>query len=120
MKYTPCEYLVWHGLPVIRRAIAECMINDHGLSQRKTAKKLGVSAPAVSQYLSGRRGNMDISDKEIRKEINKSAERIILQGDEVLVSETCRLCKIFLSKKIFFIREEDNHEIIKTLNDNGV
>jgi len=105
MKHTPCEYIVWHGLPVIRRAIAECMINDHGLNQRKTAQKLGVSPPAVSQYLSGRRGNMNITDNEIRKEINLSAERIILQGDEILVSETCRLCKIFISKKFFSFKK---------------
>lgn len=101
MKRTPCEYAVWNGLPIIRKAIAECMINDYGFSQRETAMKLGVSPPAVSQYLSGRRGKMNISDKKVLKEIKISAERIIRQGDEILVSETCRLCKILTSKGIF-------------------
>ena len=100
MKYTPCEYIVWHGLPVIRKGIAESMINDHGLNQRETAYKLGITPPAVSQYLAGKRGRMDIIDKEMCKEINISAKRIIQLGDEILASEICRLCKIFTSKNL--------------------
>ena len=101
MNHTPCEYIVWNGLPIIRKGIAVSMINEYGLSQNETAEKLELSPAAVSQYLSGKRGKMNVTDKEICKEINKSAERIIQLGDEILVSETCRLCKIFTSKKLF-------------------
>ena len=101
MKHTPCEYIVWYGLPIIRKEIVVRLINDYGLSQKETAEKLGISSGAVSQYLSGRRGKMNVVDKELCKEINISAERIIQQGDEILVSETCRLCKIFTSKNWF-------------------
>jgi predicted transcriptional regulator len=101
MKHTPCEYIVWNGLPVIRKEIAVSMIDDYGLSQKETAEKLGISPAAVSQYLSGKRGKMNITDKELCKQINKSAERIIQQGDGILVSEICRLCKISASKKLF-------------------
>ena len=101
MKHVPCEYIVWNGLPIIRKGIAVCMINDYGLSQKETAEKLGISPAAVSQYLSGKRGKINVTDKTISKEINKSAEKIIQQGDEILVSETCRLCKIFTSRNLF-------------------
>ncbi|MFE3845370.1 transcriptional regulator [Thermoplasmatota archaeon] len=98
MEQTPCEYIVWNGLPIIRKGIAESMINDYGLSQSETAEKLCVSPAAVSQYISGKRGKTTITDIEMREEINKSAERIIQQGDGTLGSEMCRLCKLFSSK----------------------
>jgi len=101
MEHTPCEYILWNGLPVIRKEIAVSMIDDYGLSQKETAEKLGISPAAVCQYLSGKRGKMNIVDEELCKQINISAERIIQQGDGILVSETCRLCKIFTSKKLF-------------------
>ena len=40
MKSTPCEFMKWNGLPVIRREIAESMINKFGLSQKDAALKL--------------------------------------------------------------------------------
>ena len=109
MKHTPCENILWNGLPVIRKEIAERMINIYGLSQNETAEKLCVTPAAVSQYLSGKRGNVNIIDEEVSKEINKSAERIIKQGGKILLSETCRLCKIFTSKNLIsFGQKGDN------------
>ena len=101
MKQTPCEYLFWNGLPIIRKEIAVRMINDYGLSKTETAKKLGISIAAVSQYLSGKRAKVNITDEEVCKEINRSTERIIQQGDITIVPEICRLCRIFSSKKLF-------------------
>jgi hypothetical protein len=103
MKQTPCEYIIWHGLPIIRKGIAISMINDYGLNQTETAEKLCISPAAISQYLSGKRGKMNVTDKERGKEINISAKRIIQLGDEALVSETCRLCKIFTSRNLFHL-----------------
>ncbi len=101
MKQTPCEYILWCGLPSIRKEIAVRMVKDYGLSQKETAKKLGVSVAAVSQYISRKRAKRDITDKEVCKEISKSVKRIIENGDVAIVSEICRLCKIFSSEKIF-------------------
>jgi predicted transcriptional regulator len=101
MKHMPCEFIVWHGLPIIRKKIAESIIVNHNLTQKETAKILSLTPAAVSQYLCGKRGELDISDKEICKEIDKSAERIFQKGNKVLVAETCRLCKIFKSKNQF-------------------
>ena len=80
MKHAPCEYMVWNGLPAIRKEIAESMINVYGLSQRETAEKLCISPAAVSQYLSGKRGKVLVIDEEVSKEINISAKRIIQLG----------------------------------------
>ena len=101
MNHTPCEYIVWNGLPIIRRGIAKIMVKKYGLSQKEAANKLGISTAAVSQYLSGKRGKADVTNIEILNEIDISAERIITHGDKVVVTEICRLCKILISKQIF-------------------
>ena len=89
------------------------MIKDYGLNQKETAERLGITPTAVSQYLSGKRGKMNTIDKELCKEMNRSAKRIIQIGDETLVSEICRLCKIFASKKLLPLEnKEDNREIL--------
>lgn len=113
MNLMPCEFIVWHGLPVIRKKIVESMINKYGLKQKEVAKKLCISPATVSQYLSGKRGKSNINDKNVCKEINISAKRIIQQGDEILVFETCRLCNIFKSKNLFNkMMKEDTRGIL--------
>ena len=43
MKHTPCEYVVWHGLPVLKKEIVRCMINDFSLNEKETEEKLGIT-----------------------------------------------------------------------------
>lgn len=93
MKRTICEYMMWNGLPKIRKEIAESMINDYGLSQKETAEKLELTPAAVCQYLSSKRGGSKISDKKILSEIKHSAKIIINNGNGHIISETCRICK---------------------------
>ena len=101
MKRTTCEYMMWNGLPVIRKEIAEAMINEFGLSQKETAEKLGITPAAVCQYVSRKRGRFDISDNHVLKEIKTSAKRIIENGNDDVIPETCRICKILRSEEEF-------------------
>ena len=101
MKSTPCEYMKWNGLPVIRREIAESMINKFGLTQKETAFKLGLTPAAICQYVSKKRGKIKIIDNKILKEIDKSAETIIQNGSDATVKETCRICKIMREEGLF-------------------
>jgi len=94
MKRTTCEYMMWNGLPVIRKEIAESMINDFGLSQKETARRLGITPAAVCQYVSRKRGRINIVDELILKEIKTSAQSIIDNGGGSVILETCRICKI--------------------------
>jgi len=93
--------MMWNGLPVIRKEIAESMIANYGVTQKDAAKKLGVTPAAVCQYLSNKRGKIKILDEHILKEIRVSAERIIENETAVVVTETCRICKILRSKGVF-------------------
>ena len=102
MNRTTCEYMMWNGLPVIRKEIAESMIRDFGLSQKEAAAKLGITPAAVCQYVSRKRGKIDITDQIVLKEIKTSAQNIINNGEKgLIISETCRICKILRSRPEF-------------------
>ena len=94
MKRLPCENIIWYGIPVVRRELAFCLINQFGLSQKDAANKLGITPSAVSQYISKKRGRIEISDTNLLDEIKLSANNIIENGGESVISETCRICKL--------------------------
>jgi hypothetical protein len=96
---TPCEQLLWYLIPTIRKEIAKSLIERHGLTQKDVASLLGITSAAVSQYLSKKRGSfVEISDKEILKEIDISADRI-LSDSKNLVFEICRICNLIRNNK---------------------
>jgi predicted transcriptional regulator len=100
MRRTPCEYMLWNGIPAIRKELAETMIKQHGLSQREAAAKLGLTPSAVCQYLSKKRGKHEIFDDTIIEEITVSAERIV-KNDDIIIIETCRICRLIQQNKAF-------------------
>ena len=85
MKKTPCQYMLWTGIPVIRKEIAVSMTKNFGLTQKETVKKLGITPAAVSQYLSKKRGKTKIIDQDVLIEINTTAQRIILYDNVNIV-----------------------------------
>jgi predicted transcriptional regulator len=93
--------MMWNGLPAIRKEIAECMINDFGLNQKETAKKMGITPAAICQYVSNKRGRENITDEYILKEIKKAAQNIIENGNDYFIQETCRICRIMRSMNLF-------------------
>jgi hypothetical protein len=101
VKRTPCEYILWNLLPAVRKEIAKSMVNDFGLIQKEAAMKLGITPAAVCMYLTDRRGNIKIRDKKIINEIKVSAENIIKDENRDIIKETCRLCKIIKSRRLF-------------------
>lgn len=51
-----CEVIAFEVLPAVRAMVARELLVKHRLSQRRTARLLGVSQPAVSQYKRDLRG----------------------------------------------------------------
>ena len=96
---TPCEIIVWKVLPVIRKELAKALIENHGYTQRKVAEKLGLTESAVSRYLSGKRGKLEMFDDKIINEIKKSAKRISKENSKVIIEEMCRICNILKSSE---------------------
>ncbi len=96
---TPCEIIVWNIVPIIRKEFAKNLFNDHGFNQRKVADKLGITESAVSRYLSGKRGILEITDDEILDEIRKSSNKIANENGSIIIEETCRICRLLKSKE---------------------
>jgi predicted transcriptional regulator len=107
MQRTPCEYMLWNGIPTIRKELAEALINQFGLSQRQAAEKLGITPSAVCQYLTKKRGKTDLFDKQIIQEITISAERIMKNDGTDIVIETCRICRLVQKNKNFSLLHEE-------------
>jgi predicted transcriptional regulator len=112
MRRTPCEYMLWNGIPTIRKELAETMIKQFGLSQRQTAEKLGITPSAVCQYISKKRGKTDIFDETIIQEITISAERIMKNDGTDVVIETCRICRLVQKNKHFSSLSEEHQKEI--------
>ncbi len=91
------ENIVWNILPTIRREFAKNLIKNHKLAQRKVADILGLTEAAVSRYVSGKRGLLEISDKNFLKEISKSTNRIVKGEKKTMLIEICRICTLLKS-----------------------
>lgn len=101
MRRTPCEYIIWNGIPNIRKELAEVLIKQYKLNQKEVAEKLGITPSAVCQYVSKKRGKTDICNDAIFQEINISAERIMKNNGNNVVIETCRICRLIQKNKSF-------------------
>jgi predicted transcriptional regulator len=89
---SPCEVIVWDVLPSIRAAIAEELVK-RGISQKEVSRMLGITPPAVSQYVSKKRGyNIQFSD-EVRAAIEKLADDLIANQVDNLIERICEICK---------------------------
>lgn len=89
MYSLPQEIEVWYIIPAIRRELAK-ILKKKGLKQKETAKILGTTEAAVSQYLHKKRAcGIKFPDK-MKKEIEKSADKII-KDNKIIVREIMAL-----------------------------
>lgn len=90
---SPCEEIVWDVLPSIRAAIAEELIK-RGISQKEVSRMLGITPPAVSQYVSKKRGYNIEFREDIREAIGKLADDLIGKKADDLVKRICEICRM--------------------------
>ncbi|MEM0381339.1 MAG: hypothetical protein QW059_01675 [Nitrososphaerota archaeon] len=76
-------------LPVLRAAVVTLLVREYGFQQRQVAKALGITQPAVSNYLRMARGKMrEIWGNTAMKEVAEGIVMAILNGkDEMEVRE---------------------------------
>jgi len=100
-----CETVVKNILPSIRALVAKELIEKYKLTQYETAKKLGVTQGAVSQYLRSIRGlktKIIEKDKAVNEEIEKFASKIA-SGEityKEMVNDFANICKLIVRKKL--------------------
>ena len=90
----PCEIVVWYLIPGIRSVLSKKLF-DLGMKQKEISEILDITQPAVSQYLSDKRGNEVGFNNEILTLINNLAydlkEGRIEKVD--LISKFCEICR---------------------------
>ena len=94
----PCEVVVWHVLPMIRKELANELVTIHEISQAEVARRFGVTDAAVSQYIRKKRGENSAIEQchsypVFLDAIKESAMRIANSG-ATIENEICRLCNI--------------------------
>jgi hypothetical protein len=92
----PCEIVVKRLLPLLRALVAQDLMTVYGWTQSQTARKLGVTQPAVSSYLSILEGEeANRPDMEELKSLAKRIAEGLATGEMSLsdtVMEVCSLC----------------------------
>ncbi len=100
-----CEVIGKYVLPIFRSLLAKELVQKHHLSQTETAKKIGTTQAAVSQYLSSKRAYKGVKQvEEFLPKIQTMAEETArkLVNKEISVTDVtvdfCRLCVTFCRK----------------------
>ncbi|MBI2630121.1 transcriptional regulator [Candidatus Pacearchaeota archaeon] len=97
MYSLPQEIEVWYIIPAIRKELSKLLTGKYKMTFDKAGSLLGISKAAVSQYLKNKRANKIKLPKEIKKEIEKSAE-IIVKDEKLALREIIRI--LTLTKKM--------------------
>jgi predicted transcriptional regulator len=100
-----CEIIGKYVLPIFRSMLAKELVQKYNLSQTETAKKLGTTQAAVSQYLSSKRAYKGIEHVEefmpqIQEMAQETAKKLI--NKEISAADVtpsfCHLCATFCTK----------------------
>ena len=85
--------VIWDVLPSIRAAIAEELVK-RDLPQKEISRLLGITPPAVSQYLSKKRGYNIEFGEEIRVSISQLANDLVDKKVCNPVERICEICRM--------------------------
>lgn len=90
------EIIVQDIAPSLRAVIARELTENYGLTQTEAAKLMGISQPAISQYLRRIRGKNEkiFSDGEITNEVKRIAALIYdKKNRDEINNEFTNLCR---------------------------
>ena len=110
----PCEIVVWYVIPSIRSELAKELLNL-GMKQKEISELLDITQPAVSQYISDKRGHGIKFTEDIQKLIRQFAMDLkdgqLTQSD--IISRICDLCHKIKTEDVVcqLHKEKDNISI---------
>ena len=95
-----CESVARHFLPLYRAFVAKELIEKYSFTQKQAAKNLGTTQPAISQYLSSKRGRKGVPNYEniaplVKGAAARTAEKVATRdmSPEEFSESFCDLCK---------------------------
>ena len=106
--YPPCENVARYLIPIFRSLVAKELVEKYNFTQEETAKKLGTTQAAISQYIHSKRGYKGIEQfneslPEIQALANETAKRIAtekMKADKVVL-RLCKLCELLREERRF-------------------
>ena len=90
----PCEIVVWYVIPAIRSELAKELLNL-GMKQKDVSELMDITQPAVSQYITDKRGS-GVKLNDHVKEMVKEFAYELSTGEATkadLIPRTCAICK---------------------------
>ncbi len=97
----PCEIVVWYVIPSIRSKLAKELLKL-GMKQKDISKLLDITQPAVSQYISDKRGHEIDFEPKVDAYIKKMAKD--MQSGEIkpidLIPRFCQICKTIKTQEV--------------------
>ncbi|HML04644.1 MAG TPA: transcriptional regulator [Methanobacterium sp.] len=107
----PCEIVVWYVIPSIRSELAKELLNL-GMKQKQISELLDITQPAVSQYISDKRGHGIKFDDHTQNMIRLLARDLIEQDLDqgAIIRRVCEICKNVKAEEIIcqLHQEKDN------------
>jgi predicted transcriptional regulator len=101
-----CEIIGKYVLPIFRSMLAKELVQKYKLSQTETAKKLGTTQAAVSQYLSSKRAYKGVEQVEeympkIKAMAADTARKLVNKeiSAKDVTPDFCSLCVTFCRKE---------------------
>ena len=80
----PAEIETKTSVPALRALVAKRLINEYNFSQKDTAKLIGVTQAAISNYLRGTRGNLtSLGDDERIQNIVAEITTMMIEKHEL-------------------------------------
>ncbi|MBR0473144.1 MAG: helix-turn-helix domain-containing protein [Methanosphaera sp.] len=97
----PCEIVVWYVIPSIRSKLAKELLKL-GMKQKDISKLLDITQPAVSQYISDKRGH-EIDFDPVVEQYIKNMAKDMTTGDLQpidLIPKFCHICKTIKTQEV--------------------
>ncbi len=109
----PCELATKKVLPALRAATAIVLVNEYGFTTYRTAKLLGLTPAAISNYLFRRRGaelvDLLLSNEKYKKIVEEIASRLVSgASSEEITVYACLLCREIRSELVSKLRAGDS------------
>lgn len=110
----PCEIVLWYVIPAIRSELAKDLLKL-GMKQKNISELMDITQPAVSQYVTDKRGSGIKLSEPIKEIINDFAIQLYNgEANKVdIVNKTCAICKQIKTEDVLEQIGVDN----KDLND---
>ena len=113
----PCEIVVWYVIPSMRSELAKELLKL-GMKQKEISELLDITQPAVSQYISDKRGHGIKFDEKTQGMIKLFAKDLMEQklGQGDIIRRMCEICKNVKAEEIICQLHKEKDKIPVSCN----